>query len=764
MTFFRPILVVFFISNSLFCFSQINSSVTDINIPYRQIGIFADSTTISQIDNATKKIEDEINLLARNYLSELRNKLNSSLLIQNIKIPKSQFEVNNVLVDNDVSIWMQNGKQYNYMRNNAAICPLVVGIPFDSRLFYTYRQSPEGYIESKSFRVNYNREEFFRSIGLDKLKISESLLTDFTKKFGNDYKDKINNDFRVLKNLVENAGLKWEDFLFSTQTEVAKKLQASKQEINTEQLKTYYKDYLGKSGKYYDSVISNRIAKIDSANYKNSAQKHLLEKIIIVKKKLDILNQKVEKLKVQYDSTIKNYIETYNITKEFKRIEGLSGFQRIASKINGLKLGEHALNKGGRLALANFMQNGITIDFENKNSGFWITKNLPFENQPVNQAFINGTAESVNYYAFGANSYLLTGLGLRRFNERSLTEINVLNFQKKKIISNPLMPENIQIVTIAKLLKQDDTYKFLIELSKNFVRQGVGQKENGSLVDPIAINTEFSLNRQAYNLRNDLRLFYATSTYYNPGINGGLSRPGFDLTDNLIKRLGKKISLNNKLRFYKYNINSDRQVKYAQDNFGFTYKIPRGNIGTRILYSETFQTQPGITDNKTKGFDILATAQRSWKLAQILLDCNSGFGFGYTNEASSVSNNVSYYFNSSLQYRKWNVDLEINKYASKTTQVFIIDSAYFIGNNTFNFRAGIGYSGKKGNYCQVGFLSNDYGSGKINSFFDFSLNFRIGNRLSIMSSAKVPVLQPVELNKLPVNLFVGSLQYKYKKK
>lgn len=785
---FRPLAIlkmplpVFFISCFLcrFCYGQTITApalpVTHLDSSFKKpfqhaAGIV--SGKLQPFQNPDSLLEAKFDAAASGIINKIKEGINSSLgairknRLALPKMPKidngilkslSKPAVSDIVVSSEASEWQTAGSKNVYWQNDLSGNITAAGIPVRLESMLTYDFFKGGQDHRLTYHLNYNKNAFLEKLGLNTNRLKDQMRSqlDFAQRIN--YKEIINKTFSEMgdiNGIMKTTGCNWDHLLEMPMEEFKKtynKDVLKSQIADAEKLKKYYADYVKKSK---DSLVAAKLQVADSQVTKLKQESELYEKLIRLKQRADKMAQKIQELKKMYEEKVKVLMEGYNAVNDvIKNNKDLTGIQKFMLKVKGLNIGQHVLSTGN-LALKNYLQNGISFEYETDRAYLLLTKGSQDNMQYPGLFFQNTTSTQpgINeYYQFNSR-YKLTGISLAFGNRaRNYQQVSLMSFNKVDNTNTPsLVGKTVNVVTIGKQLVSEGGLKLSVDISKSMVKQantfsssGLDRAPENDLLESVAVQVKFESVNRLTQENQKLSFFYSTPAYNNPGLNGGISRPGIQLNHGFVKKINQRLKAGNQLAWYSFKYGNSMSFRTVRDRLALTYKIRKMRVGLTINgdYGNQLQYNPKVI-YRSNSLDILATGQGHKRLGMFFITMNGGLGYGYSRQESfNKIKSWSYYSNTSISYRGFSLNADIDKFNTKNTEVFLFDSTALLLVSSFNLRGGISYSSKKGNMVEAIIQYKVLNNNARQFFIGANAEWNILNRILLTGSLNLPIASP----------------------
>ncbi len=734
----------------------------------------ADSVLYSRLQHTSTAIVNQLKTAVQQSLSNVRkNKLTlprmpsiNMNMLKSLKKP----QVGNAVFNAVTSGWQSDTANSVYWQNNLGVQITAFGIPLSAEGSATWNYFNGSKRQRFIYRINYNKNAFAEKLGLNKsdMKATVAEGLDFTKQFN--YKELITNTFSAVpevNSIVRGAGCNWTDLLEMPVGEFAKrynKTVLTSKIADAQKLKNYYEEYAKKSA---DAALKAKVAAADSQLTKIKEGAALYEKLLKVKMQADALLKKVQAMRQLYEEKVKGLLEGYNVISQAVKANGnLSGLQKFMMKVKGLQIGQHTIN-AGNLVLENFLQNGVTFEYETDKSFLLLTKGSQARLEYPGYFPQNGvsTQNGLNTYYQAYSRYSLTGVSVGRGNKQgNYQQVSLMNFNKLSSDGAPvLFGKTVNVISLGQQFVTGGGQKLSVDLSKSIVKKNSATGSNtasSNFFDAVAVSVKYEFKNNQTQDRQKLNFFYSTPAYNNPGLNGGINRPGFLLDYGFTRQLNKRFRLANQLAWYSFNYGNSFSLRSLRDKIDLSYRVKKMRIGTVIhtSYANQLQYNPKQTYN-TRSLDVLATAQVNKRLHNLYFNVNGGVGYGYSQQESfNKAKDWSFFANAAVTLKGFTLDINADKFNTRNTEVFLIDSAALVFVSSFNLQGTVGYTTPKGDFIQGGVVYKKFNDAARQFFVTANGEWRFFKKVMIGGNLNLPLSAPassVFIN----NIFNAKLIY-----
>ena len=758
---------------------QVKDVASRISKPIEQFQNI-DSLIEAQFQNASANVLNKLKSLVTSSLKDIRkNRLSlpnmpklDAGIVQSLKKNK----ITNITASTEASEWQTNTSDNIFLQANVNAGINLVGIPLSGEAVSSWNFFNTGNDHRFTYHLNYNKNEFLEKLGINKIDLKKQMTDQLKFDQLVNYKEIIGKTFAdnsTLSGILKTTGCNWDNLLEMPMSEFKKvyNKDALKSKLaDAEKLKKYYADYAVKTK---DSVIQSKLTVADSQLTRLKAESALYEKLIMIKQKAEKLATKVAELKKAYEERAKVLMEGYKVVNDLiKNSKDLSGIQKFMLKVKGLNIGQHTLSVGN-LVLQNYLQNGITFEYETDRSYFLVTKGSQRKIEYPASFFQNtvNTQVGVNeYYQFNSR-YKLTGVSLGRGNkETNFRQVSIMNFEKVDNYRTPsLVTQTVnvftlsnQMVSVAGQKLSYDFSKSIVKQSKTYERYGNNRNAETGFLESVAVNVKYNYTNKITQDNQKFIFFYSAPSYNNPGLNGGIGRPGLQLNYGFNKKLNNHFKFGNQLTYYAFRYGNSVSLKSLRDRIDVSYKIKKMKVGLMVNgnYANQLQYSPKVI-YKTRSMDVLATGQTHKRLGNFLINVNGGFGYGYNQqELFNKVKDWSFYTSSSIAYKGFSLNINIDRFNTRNTEVFLFDSTALVLESSFNLQGGLSYSSKKGDIIEAGVQYQTLNNNSRQFFITASADWRILKRISISGNLNLPLATVT--NMFVNNLFSSKITYNIK--
>jgi len=671
-----------------------------------------------------------------------------------------KFKIGDAFSCSEVNVWETVSGKNIFLQNNVTANVAVAGIPVSATALYVTNFLRQQNNSKFTYKVNYNRNDFMEKLGISKNDVKAKMQEALNFKDQVNYKEIISSSFSYvpeINNIIGATGCKWDHLLEMPMEEFKKRYNKDllKSKLaDVQKLKDYYREYAEKTG---DSLIRNKVNQADSQIVKLKEESELYNRLMKIKEQAEKLRDKVLELKKLYDEKVKILLDGYNVVKDIiSSNNDLSGLQKFMLKVKGVNIGQHTISTGN-LVLQHYLQNGISFEYETDRAYLLLTKGSQEKMEtPANyfQQTVNSQNGLNEYYQF-SNKYKLTGVSLGRGNkERSFQQVSIMNFNK---IDNSLQPvlfaKNVTVFTIGNKYTARSGQRLSVDLSKSTVSQqsNTSRATNGSNASgsdftgtlAAEVNYEF-VNKQTQEMQK-FKFFYSGIAYNNPGLNGGIQKPGLLLDHGISKKINKRISIENKFSYNSFRYGNSVSLKSLRDRVSASYKFRKMRVGFLInnSYINQLQYNPK-TVIKTQSLDVLATGQTRKRFGGFFVNVNGGLGYGYNQQQSfNKLKNWSFYANAGIAYKGFNLDMDIDRFNTRNTEIFSTDSTTLVLVSSLNLQGMLSYSSKKGDIIQFGIAYKTLNNDASQLYITGAAEWRLFKRVAVSANLNLPVTSPV---------------------
>jgi len=728
----------------------------------------------SGVNNIDSVIEAKFQKVSSSIINNVKTSISSSLA--NIKkngqllpsMPKiesskiamlKKFKIGSALYSSEASQWETVSGKSIFLQNNLAASVTAAGIPVTATALYVNNFFENGNINRFTYKINYNKNDFLEKLGINKTDLKAKMQAQVNFKEQVNYKDIISKSFSnipEINNVIGNTGCKWDHLLEMPMNEFQKlynKDILKSKLADVEKLKTYYLDYAKKNK---DSIILEKANWADSQMVKLKKESELYDKLIAIKKQAEKLYSKILVLKKMYDEKAKVLLDGYDVVKDvIKNNRDLSGLQKFMLKVKGLNIGQHTLSTGN-LMLQNYLQSGISFEYETDKAYLLVTAGSQQRMETPGNYFQqssniqNGVSE---YYQFN-NRYKLTGISLGRGNkERNYYQVGIMNFKKIDNGQQPaLFAKTVNVFTVGNKFATLGGQKLSIDLSKSTVSEQKNipttnpppKSYNDDFTGTLAAEVKYEFVNKATQEMQKFRFFYSGKAYNNPGLNGGIARPGIQFDHSLNKKFNKRIQANNQFSYYSFKYGNSVSLKGIRDRINVTYNLKKMRVGVLLngSYLNQLQYNPEYV-LKTQSLDVLTTAQTRKRLGSFFINVNAGLGYGYNQQQSfNKLKSWSFYANTGIAFKGFMLNVDIDRFNTRNTEIFSTDSTILVMVSSLNLQGSLSYSSKKGDLFQLGVLYKVLDNNASQFYISGDLEWKLFKRFSIAANMNLPLASP----------------------
>ncbi len=718
-----------------------------------------DSSLEAQFQQASASIIDKIKSTITSSLKNIQKK--DGLLPGMPKIESSKlaalkkFNIGDAVFSSEVNEWESATGKNIFSQNNISANVNAAGVPVSTSVLDTRNFFENGNNKRFTYKINYNRKAFLDKLGVDKTDLKSKMKSALN--FGEqiNYKDIVSKSFSgmpAVNNVISATGCNWNHLLEMPMSEFQKiyNKDALKQKLaDAEKLERYYVDH-AKDKK--DAFIAGKVQQADSQLVKLKFQTELYEKLIAIKKQADKLKQKILELKKLYDEKVKIALDAYNVVNDvIQNNNDLSGFQKFMLKVKGVSIGQHTISTGN-LALQNFLQYGVSFEYETDRSYLLLTKGSQEKLEaPGNYFQQTSTQGGINeYYQFNSK-YRLTGVSVGRGKRTgNFYQVSMMNFNKTDKFPQPsLFAKNVNVFTMSQQYTTVAGQKLFIDLSKSVVKQqnsgiDAANSPDANIMQTLAARVKYDYANPLTQDMHKLSFFYCSDGYNNPGLNGGISRPGVQFDYGMNKKINSRFRIDNQFAYYGFKYGDNVSLRSVRDKVNITYKLKKMSVGLMFNGSHQKQLQydPKVI-SKTNSMDVLATGQTRKRFGNFFVNVNGGLGYGFSKqELFSEIKNWSFYANSNISYKGFALDIDADRFNTRNTEIFSTDSTTLILNASFNLQSMLSYTDKKGNFMQAGLLYNILDNNARQIYISGSAEWRLFKKITIGTTLSLPVSSP----------------------
>ncbi len=741
-----------------------------------------DSTLNSQFQSISSKVVNSITASVNSSISGLRKNLNTKSLLPKIDkgaIKKlKKFQVYNSLLSAEANDWEEGSNNNLYLQKIVSTDANIIGIPVSAGVIVNTNYLNSQKAERIIYKLNYTRDGLLDNLKIDKADIKSQLAEklDFDKQIN--YQQVVSDAFSGIpsvNDLLTSSGCNWRDLAEMPMDEFSKLYSQDSLKskmADAVKLKTYYDDYVAHSKDSVSALVRSKQQMADSNITKLKTSSELYANVIKLKTAVDNITKKVQELRKTYEEKVKQVIDAYDVVSGVvKGNKDISGIQKLMTKVKGLSIGQHTITTGN-IVLQNYIQNGVTLEYETEKNYILLTKGSQKKIDDPGSFFQNSanTQTGVNEYYQYNSRYMLTGVSLGNGNkDRYFQQVSLMNFKK---IDNPQYPalvsKNVTVITAGNKLSLNGT-KLDYELSKSIVKQenkttgNHVSDDNTPFFKSIGLAVKYQTQNKYTQSKHKADIFYSSDLYNNPGLNGGILRPGFQFNDKFEKKIGKRIKLSNQAGYYSFKYGNTASVKSIREKINVSYKIKQIRLGLLFYgsYANQIQKDPKSI-YKTKSFDLLGTTQTSRRFGKFFWSISDGIGYGITKQDFfNNTKNISFFVNTNINYKALSLDVNMDKFSTTNTEVFLSDSSALILSSSFNLDGSLIYTTEKGNLFQAGMLYKKFDKVKNQFFIMANLEWKLFKKISIGGSLNLPLSSPTT-DIYANNLFNTKLTYNIK--
>ena len=683
-----------------------------------------------------------------------------------------KFSIGDCIFTSDVNIWKDNAATNLYLQDNINFNLNAAGIPVTTSLIENNSFYYPGSFNRFTYKLQYDRNAFIDKLGIDKNGIKQQLQSTLNLDKQLDYQRIIKDSYKsnpVFNKIISATNTNWEHILQLPEDQFKKlyNKDALKQQLaNAEKLEKYYEDY---AKHHADSLVNAKLQNEKAKLEELRKMEQVYQKLYRLKASAEKLYQRLLALKKIYDDRLKLAIDQYDVVKDaINNSNDLSGFQKFMLKVKGIQIGQHTISTNN-LALQNFQQYGVSFKYETEKNYLLLTKGSQEKIEAPGRYFQQTTNEqgAVNEYYQFYSRYKLTGVSVgKKSGKGNFHSVSLMNFDKADKYPYPsLFAKNVEVFTLSEQLNSIPSQKLAFDISKSIIKQN-SVYNNGSVasssgfIETMAAQVKYSYENPFNQDAQKLDLLYCSEGYNNPGLNGGLSRPGIQAAYRISKKLSKRIKADNQLNYYGFKYGSNVSLRSFRDKINVTYKIKKVRVGVMLNGSDANQIQydPKVTV-RSHTLDFLGTIQSRQRFSDLFINWNGGLGYGFSRQENfNATKNWSFYLTSNLSYKSFSLDLNTDRFNTRNTEIYANNSATLILNSTFNFQGLFGYTGKNGNFFQVGMQYSKLDNDQIQLFISGNTEWHLFKKISFSAGASLPVSSPAT-GLFMNNIFNSKLTY-----
>ena len=696
-------MILFACSCLNYCVAQSHNSPTEpaTDSLFLQIDAVSDSASRATVT----QLNDSISLALPD------NKTNGELI--NNKILK-ELKVNRFtgfLISSEANRWDIQDNSNTYFQNTFQTCGTILGIPLTGETAFINNYFSNGQSDQKIiYKIGYSKRNFLEKLGANKNDPRKKVMN------GNSQVDKqqlIKANFSKdssLNKLLSSAGCNWTDIINMPNEEFKRKYSSVviKEKIaDAEKLKKYYASYPAKTNKDSITILKKIQATEKQIEILKEGDK-TIQRLVHLKQKVEQISNQLSIL--QNNPGRSTFDNNRSLSEIIREDAGLSKLQKFMLRVKGLSLGQHIVNTNN-LALRNYLQNGVTFEYETDKYYFMLTKGSQ-KKLEYSQAFFpnqNSNGSGINeYYQFNSR-YNLIGASVKRISKnKNYVQLSLMNFNKVNDSLYPtLFAREVNVLTLSNFVNLGN-FRFSIDLSKSILRNGDDSiAGNKTFKTGFFESTAFGLKLEHYNsskqVKQKLSFIYNSQEYNNPGIYGGNVIPGIEINHGIDKRFSKKVKASNEGYYYSFKYAGNSSLQSIRDRINVNYKIKKVWAGLMIAGDYGKQIQYDLKKYQNSGIDILATGQLNLPAGEYYINTNNGVGYGHNKqELFGEGNNISFFTNNSITHKSFSFGFDMDKFSSRNSEVFLTDSSALIIESTFNLDGYLSYSSKKGIFAQAG--------------------------------------------------------------
>ena len=666
----------------------------------------------------------------------------------------------------DINGWALNGVQTLYGQSRVSLEMPVLGLPLGGELLHTRAYQGGAGSAQTSFRISYTKAAFLDRLKLDENQLKQQVLQE------NSF-DRVVDPGSIFESalaklpgidpLLQKANCSLQDLQELPLSELRRRFGVDSfaaKMADAGELQSYYLEAAAHTG---SAAVSRRLVQADSLRNQLAGMQKARQKLLALRERLEQVLARIDALRKAYDERLQQLSAARDFASEaIQSSKDLTGIQKFFSKVKGLTIGQHSLS-AGTLVLQQFLQNGATLDMETDRSFLILTvgsqDHVPFDRGLFRQSIGAGVSE---YFRFEGR-YSLAGISIGRGNRGgAYTQFSVMHFQKgADSLVSPFSPRKVTVFTTGRQWVQPGR-KLLLEVSKSLVRQEVPAAQPQPLFwESMAAFVRFDSRKPEGQSQQAVTARYVAPGYNNPGLSSGTSFPGLKLVHQLQVQVTKPLRLLNEISLYSIDYGTGTAYRSWREKLQARYKIKRWRLGilTQVAGSSQAGSKTGAgTDTHTS--DLLATAQTSFAAGRLTGTFDGGIGSGwFVQEQGRRSSDLSLYLQSRVGLGRFSLDLSADKFNTRNTEVFRIDSTARLLFSSFNAAAMLGYEDRHGNLAEAGYQLRFFDGASAQGFIMASYSVRIGKVLTGEGQVNIPLQEPLA-GGLPVNLYSTRIIYK----
>ncbi|RYZ22589.1 MAG: hypothetical protein EOO16_08495 [Chitinophagaceae bacterium] len=639
------------------------------------------------------------------------------------------------------------------MQNSFSAQVPLKAVPLQARVFSTHNYAPGNDRTRMNYQFHYSKDAFRTRLGLDEAELKRQATERL--QFGKlvNYDSVVQAGFSAIPgvdSLIGQSGSSWKELLEMPESAFVGKFDAGaldEELAEALRLKGYYAEHLSKAPA--DSFLAARAQQADSQHQVLRKKADVQEKLMRLKRHISAVQQRKAELQRLYDEKLSKALAGVNAVAHAIRQSGLSGLQRFMLNVKGISAGRHTLSCGN-LALRNYLQNGISFEYETDRFYLLLTKGSQEKVEYMNGFVpLNSSQNGISEFYRYDNRYRLEGVALGKGSRSgNYRQVSVMHFTKVDAGVLPsFFAKAVTVITAHNRIIRPGV-RFEAELSKSVAKDGAAglpgrrYRETATFFRTMALDLNYDLRNVAGDFQQRFHLYYSSLLYNNPGLNGG-NRPGLQLAHNLERRF-QKFRLVNNAACYLFNYGNESTLRTYRNKTDLSYRLKAGRVGIMVNGSLSEMQYAEKQRDGASTLDLLGTGGSNQRLGPFDMSVNGGLGYGFSKDESfGNANDFSFFLNSSFAYKSLAFECNIDKFQTRNTQVFLRDSAALFLTSAFNLDAMLVHTGADGNVFQAGLQYKELAGQGDFLFLAGSCSWRFAKGFTFSASGSFPVGRPL---------------------
>jgi hypothetical protein len=715
-----------------------------------------------QLEKASSHAVTAVNELIRSSQKGLQRSVRSAVPVKFDKKAISslkKFHLKDIVFTSEANQWQAPDYTTTFFQNRLTASSPVKGIPVSFEAISTYNFIGGERTDRFAYKIRYSRETLMKELGFDPSAVKKQFGANLQMQNDVEIGKMIEKSFSGIPSLntvVSETGSSWQEVIAMSAAEFESKYDPTRLSAdlgNSNMLKNYYAEYTS-SKQTVDSTVAHRAAKVDSQLASVRSKAESMQKLIALKKEVDGVMKKITAARKIYDEKLTDFLNDPGVMNELiSKNEELSPLQNFMLKVKSINVGQHTISTGN-LVLKNYLQNGITFEYENDKFFFLVTKGSQEKVEYTNGFFpsmisTNGITEYHRY----ENRYRLTGASFgRTVSEGNYQQVSAMRFENINRDGLALSgTRDVDVITIGNKFTWL-TGKLAYDISKSITKPYdrlnpdgtiTRIKSNGDLLNTIGVDIKYETLGEGSKNRHKLNLFYNSLLYNNPGLNG-FSRPGIQFAHTLDRKTNSRYKIKNGISYYSFNYGNGNPLTTLRERFDIRYKLKTMSVGLLVNSGFTGSKRLIKSSTSSRTLDILGTIEARKRFNLLFVNVNAGTGIGSgKQEGFSSTKDYSFYVNSGFSYRKFSLEINADKFQTNDAEVFFTDSTAFILSSTFTLGALAAYSNANGDFFQVGVQHKQLNHQDPLLFVTGNLAFTIKKRIVIGGTVNLPLSGPL---------------------